>query len=211
MARPISSEYGVNQAFGGYATAGVIGRYGGTEIETLVAMYGDYQPYGHAGADCACPIGTPVYAMLDGVVVWADWGENLPGDDSWGPSGYFKRWGLYKNFPGIVTVIHHPQLGKYSVYGHLSSNDVAPAGTRVVAGQLIGYSGNTKTRTETVGPHLHVAMVADPVTYRTGGGLIFGCEDPVPYFTQGGGSLNPSSASIYTQDQQFLMDLFGAL
>jgi murein DD-endopeptidase MepM/ murein hydrolase activator NlpD len=202
--RPISAEYRVNQAFGGYATGGVAGRPDGTELEYLVWLYGNYQQYGHAGADIACPIGTPVYAMLDGVVVWADWGYNLPGDESWGPAGYFKRWGLYKNFPGIVTVIWHPQIGKYSIYGHLSSNDEAPVGTEVLAGQIIGKSGNTKARGEEVGPHLHVAMLADPTSYRTGSGLIFGCEDPVPYF-------DVPSASPVTPNQRLLLELFGAL
>lgn len=193
MARPIDPKYPVNQRFGGYATRGVAGRYGGSELETLVAMYGDYQPYGHAGADIACPIGTAVYAMLDGEVVYAGWGEDLPGDESWGPAGYFRRWGLYKNFPGIVTVIRHPQFSpaRYSVYGHLSSNDEAPVGARVSAGQVIGKSGNTKTRREYVGPHLHVAIIADPVNYSTGNGLIFGCADPLPYFDAV--SVNPQS------------------
>jgi len=187
MARPIDPAYPVNQSFGGYATRGVVGRLNGTELEYLVALYGDYQAYGHAGADIACPIGTPVYAMLDGEVVYAGWGEDLPGNESWGPAGYFQRWGLYKNFPGIVTVIKHPQFSppRYSIYGHQSSNDEAPVGTQVSAGQVIGKSGNTKTRTEYVGPHLHVAMLTDPVNYSTGNGLIFGCADPVPYFSIG--------------------------
>ncbi|WP_171046678.1 M23 family metallopeptidase [Pseudarthrobacter sp. NamE5] len=206
--RPIDAKYPVNQAFGGYATRGVIGRLNGSEIEYLVALYGDYQHYGHAGADIACPIGTPVYAMLDGVVVYAGWGEDLPGDESWGPTGYFRRWGLYKNFPGIVTVIQHDR--KFSIYGHLSSNDEAPVGTRVRAGQVIGKSGNTKTRTEYVGPHLHVAMLVDPIRYSTGSGLIFGCADPVPYF--GVGSLQSMSATSqpnHTPEHQWITDVFG--
>jgi hypothetical protein len=183
MSYPVPAEYRVNQGFRSYATAGVVGRPDGTEIQYLVWLYGNYQPYGHAGADIACPIGTPVYAIADGVVVWADWGYNLPGDESWGPSGYFKRWGMYKNFPGICTVIWHPHLNKFSIYGHLSSNDIAPVGTEVKGGQQIALSGNTKARGETVGPHLHIAVVADFTNYSTGGSLIFGCEDPVPYFT----------------------------
>lgn len=194
MAYPVPAQYRVNQGFRSYATAGVVGRPDGSEIQYLVWLYGDYQPYGHAGADIACPIGTPVYAIADGIVVWADWGYNLPGDDSWGPNGYFKRWGMYKNFPGIVTVIWHPHLNKFSIYGHLSSNDLAPVGARVKDGQQIALSGNTKTRGETVGPHLHIAVVGDFTNYSTGGKYIFGCEDPVPYFTTG--SLSYASESI---------------
>lgn len=190
MARPVDAKWPTSQRFGGLATRGVVGRFGGSEVEYLVALYGDYQPFGHAGLDIACPIGTPVYAIMAGTVVWAGWGEDLPGDESWGPNGYFRRWGLYKTFPGIVTVIKHGNV--YSVYGHLSSNDAAPVGTVVREGQLIGYSGNTKTRTEYVGAHLHVAVVADPISYSTGNGLIFGCADPEPYF----GGLSYASESI---------------
>ena len=194
MAYPVPAEFAVNQGFRSYATAGVTGRPDGSEIQYLVWLYGDYQPYGHAGADIACPIGTPVYAIADGIVVWADWGYKLPGDDSWGPSGYFKRWGMYKNFPGIVTVIWHPLLNKFSIYGHLSSNEIAPAGTAVREGQQIALSGNTKARGETVGPHLHIAVVGDFTSYSTGGKYIFGCEDPLPYFNTG--SLSYASESI---------------
>jgi Peptidase family M23 len=194
MAYPVPAEYRVNQGFRSYATAGVVGRPDGSEIQYLVWLYGDYQHYGHAGADIACPIGTPVYAIADGIVVWADWGYNLPGDDSWGPNGYFKRWGMYKNFPGICTVLWHPHLNKFSIYGHQSSNDEVKVGQQVREGQQIGKSGNTKTRGETVGPHLHIAIVGDFTNYSTGGAYIFGCEDPVPYFTTG--SLSYASESI---------------
>lgn len=199
MAYPTPAEYAVNQGFRSYATAGVVGRPDGSEIQYLVWLYGDYQPYGHAGADIACPIGTPVYAIADGIVVWADWGYNLPGDDSWGPNGYFKRWGMYKNFPGICTVIWHPQLNKFSIYGHQSSNDEVTVGQQVREGQQIGKSGNTKTRGETVGPHLHIAVVGDFTNYSTGGKYIFGCEDPVPYFNTG--SLTYAGESITTPEE----------
>lgn len=200
MAYPTPAEYKVNQGFRSYATAGVVGRPDGAELQYLVWLYGDYQPYGHAGADIACPIGTPVYAIADGIVVWAGWGYDLPGDESWGPSGYFKRWGMYKNFPGICTVIWHPHLNKFSIYGHLSNNDIAPVGTTVREGQQIALSGNTKTRGETVGPHLHIAVVGDFTNYSTGGKYIFGCEDPVPYFTTRSLSYASESITILEED-----------
>lgn len=203
--RPAPADCIINQGFGGLATGGVVGNLYGSTVEVLVALYGNYQEFGHAGADLLCPIGTPVYAMLDGVVVWADWGYNLPGDNSWGPNGYFKRWGLYKDFPGICTVIWHPQINKFSIYGHLSSNDMAPVGTWVEGGQQIALSGNTKTRGEYVGPHLHVAMLADHTNYRTGNGLIYGCEDPVPYF--GSGSLSYASESITPSEDEMSADM----
>jgi murein DD-endopeptidase MepM/ murein hydrolase activator NlpD len=156
-------------------------------VQRLVAQYGNYQPFGHAGEDIACPIGTPVRAIADGTVVWADWGTNLPGDDSdW---GYRQRWYLYKSFPGIVTVIQH--AGWLSVYGHLSSNDAAPRGTRVREGQVVALSGNTGG----VAPHLHVAAIVD-TSYRTGGGLIYGCTDPSKFYGSSTIELQPQAETI---------------
>lgn len=206
MAYPVPAEYAVNQRFRSYATAGVVGRPDGSEIQYLVWLYGDYQPYGHAGADIACPIGTPVYAIADGIVVWADWGYKLPGDDSWGPNGYFKRWGMYKNFPGICTVIWHPQLNKFSIYGHQSSNDEVKVGQQVREGQQIGESGNTKTNGETVGPHLHIAVVGDYTNYSTGGKYIFGCEDPLPYFNTGSLSYASESIEVLEEDDMAIFN-----
>jgi len=181
--RPVDAKFPISQLFAGLATAGVVGRPDGTEVEYLVWLYGDYQHYGHAGVDIACPVGTPIRAMRAGTVVYAGWGEDLPGDDSWGPSGYFRRWGMYKNFPGIVTVIKADGAEEFDIYGHQSSNDEVSIGMHVAEAQDIGKSGDTKTRTEKVGPHLHVVTVADPVNYSTDWPrIIFGCVDPTPLF-----------------------------
>ncbi|BCW79018.1 M23 family metallopeptidase [Arthrobacter sp. NicSoilC5] len=187
MTRPVDEKFPISQLFAGLATAGVVGRPDGTEVEYLVWLYGNYQPYGHAGVDIACPVGTPIRAMRAGTVVYAGWGEDLPGDDSWGPSGYFRRWGMYKSFPGIVTVIKADGVNEFDIYGHQSSNDAVSVGMHVSDAQVIGASGDTKTRTQKVGPHLHVVTVADPVNYSTDWPrLIFGCIDPTPLFgTQG--------------------------
>jgi murein DD-endopeptidase MepM/ murein hydrolase activator NlpD len=170
--RPVDKKFPVSQGFGGGATDGV-DPHGNDPMAYLVRQYGNYQPYGHAGEDIACPVGTPVYAMAAGTVLWADWGTNLPGDDSdW---GYRQRWYLYKGFPGIVTVIQHP-WGK-GIYAHLSNNDAAPAGTKVREGQLIGHSGDTGG----VAPHLHVeALIND--SYVTQGGLIYGRTNPAGFY-----------------------------
>jgi len=181
--RPVDAKFPISQLFAGLATAGVVGRPDGSEVEYLVWLYGDYQHYGHAGVDIACPVGTPIRAMRSGTIVYAGWGEDLPGDDSWGPSGYFRRWGMYKNFPGIVTVSKADGVNEFDIYGHQSSNDAVSVGMRVDEGQIIGASGDTKTRTEKVGPHLHAVTVADPVNYATDWPrLIFGCIDPTPLF-----------------------------
>ncbi|QXO14593.1 endolysin [Arthrobacter phage Kaylissa] len=190
MVRPVDARFRESQGFASYPTQGVVGNWQGTTVQRLVAQYGNYQPYGHAGLDIACPIGTPVYAMADGVVVWADWGTKLPGDNS--GAGWRSRWYFYKGFPGILTLIKHPQLGPdaYTAYAHLDDNDMAPVGTKVKAGQLIARSGNTGG----VAPHLHVEYLVDS-SYRTGGGLIYGRRDPRPLFSipASSGSLAPAS------------------
>src|SRR5581483_10285756 len=84
----------------------------------------------HDGVDLAAPVGTPVYAAGDGMVLGAE------------AKGGYGNW----------IEIEHP--GKLAtIYGHLSA--FAPgivAGTHVQQGDLIGYTGNTGRST---GPHLH--------------------------------------------------------
>ncbi|WVX87909.1 endolysin [Arthrobacter phage Berrie] len=212
MVRPVDARFKESQGFGSFATAGVAANWNGTTVQRLVAQYGNYQPYGHAGMDIACPIGTPVYAMADGVVVWADWGTKLPGDNSnW---GYRQRWYFYKTFPGILTLIHHPQLGPnvYTAYAHLSDNNMAPVGTRVKAGQQIALSGNTGG----VAPHLHIEELVD-LNYTTGGGLIYGRRDPRHLFTIPASGISPASSttegddSLSAQDVKEIKDYIAAL
>lgn len=185
--RPVSQEYEINQPFGSMATAGVVGNINRPDtVEYYVARYGNYQPYGHAGCDFACPEGTPVRAIADGTVLWADWGTKLPGDES--EAGYRRRWYLYKTFPGIVTIIQHD--GWIGVYAHLSEAPLNP-GDRVTEGQVIARSGGTGG----VAPHLHVEALVD-LSYRTGGGLIYGRTSPEKYF----GAINPQSTTTVQED-----------
>jgi murein DD-endopeptidase MepM/ murein hydrolase activator NlpD len=85
----------------------------------------------HAGTDFAGPIGTPVVAPADGIVV-----------DT----------GLL-NIRGLVTIIDHGR-GVYTGYWHQSSILVEP-GETVAAGQQIGTIGNTGLSTAS---HLHWEM-----------------------------------------------------
>ena len=82
----------------------------------------------HAGVDLAAPIGTPVYAAHDGIVVRANWA-----------GGY-----------GQLIVIQHDDQTE-TRYGHLAAIGVR-AGERVAQGQAIGLVGSTGLAT---GPHLH--------------------------------------------------------
>lgn len=82
----------------------------------------------HNGVDYACPIGTPVHSVADGVVTRRGWDSKGGGNFVW---------------------IKHPN-GIESGYLHLSRFAVT-VGQRVRQGQLIAYSGNTGGST---GPHL---------------------------------------------------------
>lgn len=82
----------------------------------------------HDGIDLAAPMGAPVRAVADGVVIFAD---------------------PYAGYGNLVVVLH--KAGITTHYGHLSKIEVAP-GKRIKAGQIIGKVGSTGIST---GPHLH--------------------------------------------------------
>ena len=86
----------------------------------------------HKGMDIAAPHGTPVRAMMDGVVSAAG------------------RAGGYGN----LIKLGHPN-GYGSMYGHLSRIAMRP-GERVSRGEVIGYVGSTGLST---GPHLHFEVL----------------------------------------------------
>jgi len=97
----------------------------------------------HAGTDMAGPVGTPIYASADGVVVEAGW-----------VSGY-----------GRLIKIKH-DFGVETRYGHLSAIKVSK-GQRVSRGERIGDMGNSGRST---GPHLHYEIRVggnpiDPMIY----------------------------------------------
>jgi len=174
--RPISARYQITQGFASLATAGVVGNSNGTMVQVLVAMYGNYQPDGHAGTDIGCPVGTPVYAARAGTVVLCDWDVNLPGDDSWSASGYFQRFAFYKRFGGRLLVVKVAP-NDYDVYAHLSAWKVG-YGQQITEGQLVAFSGDSSAGMDgQLGPHLHTERIVD-LTYSTGNGLIFGRMDP---------------------------------
>ena len=195
------------QEFGSGATNGVAAnpdpRSG---MGYYVWLYGNYQPDGHAGKDLEAAIGTPIYAIEDGTVLYAGWAEDLPG------TGAVRAWLLYWNFGGIITVIQHN--GWISVTAHQSDNDAVYRGMQVRAGQLIGLSGNTKTRTTTVEPHVHIeALLYTDYRTRPGEGIIYGRVDPTRYF--GSAALVPHAAAItplqgVSDNDQFIIDLFGS-
>ncbi|MDQ0854769.1 murein DD-endopeptidase MepM/ murein hydrolase activator NlpD [Arthrobacter sp. V4I6] len=166
--RPTSHR--TTQGFASMPTAGVRGNLNAphTTPEYYVGLYGNYQPYGHAGEDHGAPVGTPIHAMRSGTVLYAGWGYNLPG------TGPIRKWLFYAGMPGKLTVIQHP--GWIGAYAHQSEIRVT-AGQDVTEGEVIGLTGDTGG----VAPHLHVEALVD-LGYRTGGGLIYGRADPAKYY-----------------------------
>ncbi|MGA2130463.1 MAG: M23 family metallopeptidase [Candidatus Pacearchaeota archaeon] len=103
------------------------------------------EPPAHTGklenaVDFLCKEGTPVFAALDGEVVWVKNNSNIGGPDK-------KYWN-----DGNRIVIRHINE-EFTGYEHLKYKGVlVKVGERVKRGQLIGYSGNTGF---TFAPHLH--------------------------------------------------------
>ncbi|RVW10766.1 M23 family metallopeptidase [Prescottella agglutinans] len=95
---------------------------------TLTSDFGPRWGSHHGGLDIAAPIGTPIYAAADGVVVDA------------GPASGYGLWVRVKHDDGSTTI-----------YGHINDYQVA-VGQQVVAGQQIATVGN---RGQSTGPHLH--------------------------------------------------------
>jgi murein DD-endopeptidase MepM/ murein hydrolase activator NlpD len=104
----------------------------------------------HAGIDIANAIGTPIYAVADGVVIDA------------GPTAGFGMWVKLRHADGAVTL-----------YGHVNTTTVN-IGQRVMAGDQIATIGN---RGDSTGPHLHFAVLlngvdpVDPVPWLAQRGL----------------------------------------
>lgn len=82
----------------------------------------------HEGIDMAGPVGTPIYATGEGVVIFAGW---------------------QRGYGNLIKIQH--ELGTETRYGHLSKIRVK-AGQKVSRGSRIGDMGNTGRST---GSHLH--------------------------------------------------------
>ena len=104
---------------------------------------GPYRHF-HTGVDLSAPLGAPVMATADGVVV-------AVGHSALGYGNYI----VIAHGGGIATL-----------YGHLLQTTVS-AGQKVARGQLIGLEGSTGYST---GPHVHFELrvndqVTDPMPY----------------------------------------------
>jgi murein DD-endopeptidase MepM/ murein hydrolase activator NlpD len=108
----------------------------GSDSSNWSGNYGEQRDGGrtHKGIDVAMPVGTPLKAVMDGVVSAAQSGSGS------------RSYGLY-------VIIEHSG-GKSTLYAHMSKIMVK-VGDNVTKGQIIGLSGNTGYST---GPHLHFEL-----------------------------------------------------
>ncbi len=107
----------------------------------------------HGGIDIAGPIGTPILAAADGVVIDV------------GPTAGYGAWVKLRHADGTVTL-----------YGHLNTWAVS-VGEQVMAGDQIATMGN---RGNSTGPHLHFEVLVggsnriDPVGWLSKRGISTG-------------------------------------
>ncbi len=106
-----------------------------------------YKSGSHSGMDFRAAMGTPVYAIADGIV------KGTGNTDLTCPRASFGKW-----------VFVEYSFGLSSTFGHLSKIKVKE-GQKVKEGDLIGYSGNTGRSTA---PHLHVTVYATKGTNGRG-------------------------------------------
>ncbi len=121
---PPDGEFLVGQAFGG--------------------EFSHNEPASYYAVDFSMPIGTPVHAAREGVVM--------------DKARWFSRAGTHREYHGpranFVRILHDD--GSMAVYAHLDYNGVSvQPGQQVRRGQQIGRSGNTGFST---GPHLHFVI-----------------------------------------------------
>ncbi|MDP1689768.1 MAG: peptidoglycan DD-metalloendopeptidase family protein [bacterium] len=148
--------------------------FGNTPFSTANAQV--YNGHGHNGVDISAPIGTPLYAALDGTVLGT-------GNTDLVRSCYsFGKWVLIVHGNGLSTL-----------YAHLSSIDVVK-GQQVSTGQMIGLSGMTGFAT---GPHLHFGVYATEgtqiMTLKQFRGATVGCANATMPVATLAAYLNPLS------------------
>lgn len=110
--------------------------YGNT---TMAFDYGDFWYTGgqglHFGLDLSMPCGTPLLAAASGTVLAVD--------------------NLARGAGPHNIILHHPNQGILTLYGHLNERSFLHAGASVKQGDVIGYSGDADGSACNSRPHLH--------------------------------------------------------
>lgn len=128
--------------------------YQGSNVRVSQGYHGDTSHKGLSAyaVDFPIPVGTPIYAAREGIVVGSEGSSNLGGGSP-----------EYRKFANYVIIEHSD--GTMGNYYHLKQGGaVAVIGQKVSKGDLIGYSGNTGYSS---GPHLHFSVSkVDPISMR---------------------------------------------
>jgi collagen type III alpha len=151
---------------------------------------------GHEGTDLMVPTGTPEYAVTDGTVVPVA-GANRNGWNSLG--GY-----------AVMVEAAYPvgpiKKGDLFYYAHLDRESALKTGTRVRAGQVVGYTGDTGQGPEVTRglfpPHLHLGWY-DATGSRSES--VSGAMNPYPlleWIKANGGAVTGGSDARYCQVPQ---------
>lgn len=145
---------------------------------TVTATWGTAKGPNHAtpAIDFRMPIGTPIYATAAGNVDFVSTDPRncnpLTHIPKGGTYNDAVQWCISQGMTGTRIRIRHDD-GTFSMYVHLSrvqTGITARPSARVIAGQLIGWSGESGIAT---GPHLHYSKInaagtttVDPVLLR---------------------------------------------
>jgi hypothetical protein len=122
--------------------------------DTFGSFRGDVPGNWHHGDDIFAPLGAPVLACADGTVFSVGW-NNVGGNRLWLRDGQ----------------------GNEFYYAHLSAySPAAKDGSRVKAGEVVGFIGNTG---DAEGTPYHLHFEVHPVAYLSLG--YDGAVDPTPY------------------------------
>lgn len=104
----------------------------------------------HLGLDWATPIGTPLYAPADGVIIYAQ--NPVPSNN-----GYLGNWcGWPYGGGNTIEMLCQVNGTLYAIsFVHLSNTFYVAAGSSVSQGQTIALTGNSGN---TSGPHCHIEV-----------------------------------------------------
>lgn len=121
--RPVENTIPINSGFG---------------ITRTIKTPDGVQTHVHHGIDFKAPIGTAIYAMMDGDIFRVGWENEFNHNQGLG----FRIWQTFEYEARKI----------YGWYGH-TSKILVKEGQKIKAGELIGFTGMNGAAD---GPHLHV-------------------------------------------------------
>lgn len=164
----------------------------GKSFRVSQGFNGEYSHHGpnQFAIDWRMPMGTPVHAAREGVVVGMKDDSEIGGPDA--------KFDACANF----ILIRHPD-GTMGHYVHLKKGGArVKVGQEVRAGEFIGRSGNTG---HTTGPHLHFSVFkardgrqrqSIPIKFQTLRGIAAALEEDTAYVAVGSSEASSSDSGI---------------